>query len=155
MSHTIGAQGNPHTFGCVHAAGDGKLGEHNVHTRFSTQNKKDIISTFLQVINERANPHIKGWGLQGISLILNDTGMPPNYQGADGLLADDVLIEIILILNKTTDMEVIDTAVNHICEQMSDMLQTNGTCPSGRVNRLFSILVYLRDYLLKQISLNP
>lgn len=152
MSHIIKAQGNPDTFSCVHAAGDGKLGNHNVITRFDTDNKKQIISSFLNVIMERANQEIKEWGIRGISLILNDTSTSPNYQGADGLLADDVLIEIILILNKTTDLEVIDTAINHICEQMSDMLKTNGTCPSGRVNRLFSVLVYLRDYYMKYID---
>ena len=146
MSQTIRGQGNPHTFGCVHAAGDGKLKHHNVITKFSVEYKKEIIKNLLPIIYERANPEIKEWGIRGISLIMNDTGMPPNYQGADVLLADDVLIDIILILNNTKDLEVIDTAINHICEQMSDMLQTNGTCPSGRVNRLYSVLNYLRDY---------
>lgn len=152
MSHIIKAQGNPDTFGCVHAAGDGKLSNHNVTTRFPVEAKKEIISSFLKVIMERANPEIRNYGMQGVSLVLHDTGRGPNYQGADGILADDVLIEIILILNKSTDVEVIDTAINHICEQMSDMLRTNGTCPSGRVNRLFSILVYLRDYYMKHIN---
>ena len=147
MSHTILGQGNPHTFGCVHAAGDGKLSGHNVSTLFAVENKREIIKSLLNVINERANPQIKEWGLRGISIILNDTGAQPNYQAADGLFACDVLIEIILYINKINDLEVIDTALNHICEQMSDMIQTNGTCPSGRVNRLFSILSYLRHYM--------
>ena len=146
MSQSIRGQGNPHTFGCVHAAGDGKLKDHNIITKFTNENKKEIIKNLLPLIIERANPEIKEWGIRGISLILNDTGLPANYQGADSLLADDVLIDIILILNKTKDLEVIDTAINHICEQMFDMLQTNGTCPSGRVNRLYSVLNYLRDY---------
>lgn len=152
MSHIIRGQGNPNTFGCVHAAGDGKLGQHNVITRFSVESKKEIITKLILVIIERANPEIKEWGVKGVSLILNDVGAHPNFQVTDRILACDILIEIILILNDVKDMEVIDTAINHICEQMSDMIQTNGTCPSGRANRLFSVLVYLRDYMRTKLN---
>jgi hypothetical protein len=65
----------------------------------------------------------------------------------DKIFACDVACEICDILSGIKDEEIIDTTVNHISEQMSDMIRTNGLCPAGRLNRLYNIYTFLRDYV--------
>lgn len=146
MSHAIDGSGNLNRFRDIHTETDGQLHRCNIRTRFSIKTKKELIACLIELIQERANPSIKQFGIQGLQLMQRDAGQAPNYQNVDGILADDVLAEICDIISDEKDLEIIDTAINHICEQCSDMLRTHGTCPSGRANRMFSIYSYLRDY---------
>ena len=83
--------------------------------------------------------------IQGLEIIARDAGTPPNWQGADGFYADDVVAEICALLVNVKDEVVVDTVINHLGEQMSDMIQTGGLCPSGRL-RVFQCYMILRDY---------
>ncbi len=133
-------------FGEIHSLTDGKLIRYGISTRFQLQDKARIIDCLLEVVRQRANPQVKEYGVRGIQIVQQDAGSAPNYQSRDGLFADDVLCEICDIISSTTEAEIIDTAINHICEQFADMIRTSGTCPSGRVNRLMNVYMFLRDY---------
>lgn len=145
MSHTIDGGGNANTFRDIHGEMDGKLYKYNLNTEYSIETKKRLIACLIKLVEERANPNIKPFGIQGLSIILNDSGQNPNYLHADKLYADDILAGICELLVDEKDEEVINTVVNHLCEQMSDMIRTNGYCPSGRC-RVFSVYMFLRDY---------
>jgi hypothetical protein len=80
-------------------------------------------------------------------MIARDAGGAANWQGADQLFADDVVAEICSLLVEIHELEVVDTALNHIGEQMKDMFATSGTCPSGRANRLHQVYMFLKDYV--------
>ena len=146
MSGIIDGSGNLNTFPDIHAVSDGKLIKYDIKTRFKIDTKRRLIECLIQLIKERGNESIKQYGIDGITMIKLDTQQPPNYQCVDKLYADDVLAEICDIIASEDDDEIIDTAVNHLCEQMSDMLRTSGTCPSGRVNRCFEVYMFLKDY---------
>lgn len=145
MSSSINGSGDPDTFACVHQQGDGKLFKYEIGTRFSPPDKIIIINSLLGLIRDRANSEIKALGLHGVGIILNDIAQAPNWQSADKIFADDILCEICELISVLSDCEVVDTVVNSICEQMADMIRSNGTCPSGRVNRLWQIYMFLRD----------
>lgn len=146
MSQTIDGGGNPASFPDIHKT-DGKLAKYAIKTRFSINDKHQLISTLIDLIKEKSHPSIREFGVQGLLLIAKDAGMPPNWQGADQLFADDIVAEICSLLVRVNDAEIINTSINHIAEQMADMLRTCGTCPSGRVNRLFQIYMPLKDYV--------
>ena len=62
------------------------------------------------------------------------------------------MAEICSLLAEIQELEVVDTALNHIGEQMKDMFATSGTWPSGRL-RLFQVYMFLRDMSKAHISL--
>lgn len=146
MAQSINGDGNAAGFGEIHSASDGKLIRYPITTRFMLGDKHKIIDCLLEVVRTRANPQIRDFGIRGLAIIKQDCGAPPNYQSRDRFFADDILCEICDIISSLDDSEVIDTAINHICEQFADMIRTSGTCPSGRVNRLMNVYMFLRDY---------
>lgn len=146
MAHNIDGSGNLASFPDIHKVIDGKLTNHNIRTRFSNIDKQRLIESLISLINDRANPSIKQYGISGLRLIQKDVGSAPNWQGCDGLFADDVLADICEMISIIKDSDIINTAINHIAEQMSDMIKTNGTCPTGRL-RVMQIYVFLKDYL--------
>ncbi len=148
MSHTIDGACNINSARDIHFT-DTHLIKYQIHTRFSHEDKLRIINALLRLINERANSAVKEYGLKGIIIIRNDAGNAPNWSGADQLLADDVLCEICDILADEQDDEVINTVINHICEQMKDMIDTSGYCASGRVARIHQIYMFLKDKNIK------
>lgn len=145
MSHTIDGSGNLQSFRDIHGQMDGKLIRYPIQTRFSVNDKQRLISALIEVMRERANPSIRNLGIQGLEIISRDAGTPPNWQGADGFYADDILAEICALMVNVKDESIVDTVINHLGEQMSDMIQTNGLCPSGRL-RVFQCYMILRDY---------
>src|SRR5579872_507990 len=118
MAHTILGQGNSNLFADIHQVSEGKLFNYGIKTRFPVEERKRIISCLINLVNERANPEIRNFGIHGLSLILNDTGTASNFQVLDNVSADDILVEISEMLSIEKDIEVIDTAVNHLSEQM-------------------------------------
>lgn len=145
MAHTILGQGNASAFADIHQVSEGKLFKYNITRRFPTEDKKKIILCLVNLIKERANPQIRDFGIHGIMLIGRDADTQANFQASDNISADDILVEICDLLVDEKDDEIIDTVVNHLSEQMKDMLTTNGTCPVGRASRVFEIYMFLRD----------
>ena len=146
MSFTIDGGGNFFNFPDIHGVSDGKLIKYNIFTRYSVEVKKKIIDCLIKLVDERANDSVKYYGIKGLTLIRDESGMSTNYQSVDNLLADDILVEISILLSDESDDEVIDTCINHLCEQMCDMIRTSGYCPSGRVNRVFQVFMILNDF---------
>jgi len=145
MSRSIDGSGHLESFPDIHRVSDGKLFKYGITTRYSPDDKRKIILSLKDLVAERANPEIQKFGIIGLQLIAQDAGAAPNWQGADQLFADDILVEICHLISLCNDDEVINTAVNHLSEQMSDMIRTSGTCPSGRVNRCIQVYMVLRD----------
>lgn len=145
MSHTIDGSGNLQSFRDIHGQMDGKLIRYPIQSRFTVPDKQRLIHALMEVMRERANPSIRDFGIQGLEIISRDAGTPPNWQGADGFYADDVVAEICALLVNVREDAIVDTVINHLGEQMSDMIQTGGLCPSGRL-RVFQCYMILRDY---------
>lgn len=146
MSSTIVGNGNPHSFRDIHYL-DGKLYKYNFSNKMSNLDKQKIIVCLIGLINERANREVKDFGVHGLKVIAQEVGTRANYSSPDNLVAEDILVAIGEALVEVNDDEVIDTVVNHISEQMSDLIKTNGWCPQGRCTRLFSVYMFLQDYL--------
>jgi len=146
MSYTIDGSGDVNNFPDIHRASDGKLIKYGITTRYTANEKHAMINTLIHAIDMIANEKIKEYGMKGLKIIQTDIGTHFNYQSTDKLHADDILAEIHDMLLHEKDDEVSSTAINHICEQMYDMIVTSGTCPAGRANRLFEIYMFLRDY---------
>lgn len=146
MAHTIDGSGNYNTFWDVHAASDGKISHYGIKTRFSIPDKQKLIDGLIKLVNDRANESIKASGVQALIVISRDAGQAPNWQGVDGIFVDDVLAEICALLIEVKEQEVIDTVLNHLCEQFSDMINTSGWCSSGRL-RVIQVYMFLKDYL--------
>jgi hypothetical protein len=147
MAHIIDGSGNSNQFRDIHGVVDGKLYRYGIKTRYPVHVKQEIIKALIILVKNRANESIVNYGIHGLSVICNDTGTAANWHGTDGLLADDILVEIADLITQIKDDEVIDTAVNHLCEQMADMIKTNGYCSSGRSGRCFQVYMFLRDYI--------
>lgn len=146
MARTIDGGGNLAAFRDIHGVVDGKLYKYGIRTRFSLTDKQKIIGSLIDLVEERGNANIKKYGILGLQIIRQDAGKAPNWHGSDGVFADDVVVEICDLLSECQDNEIIDTVINHLCEQMSDMIRTNGTCPTGRSGRVFQIYSFLRDF---------
>lgn len=147
MAQTINGSGNPHSYGDVHAASDGQLKQYSFPVHFTVPEKQRLIQSLAHVIMERGNKEIREYGVQGLAIISRDAGQPPNWQAIDKIAADDVAAEICVLLIRVNDDQIIDTCINHISEQLADMIKTNGFCPSGRVNRLYQCYMIIHDYL--------
>lgn len=148
MSKTINGSGDVSRFPDIHGVIDGKLIKYNIITRFSKEDKQNIITALIGLVNTYSNSEIKDFGIKGLSVIRQDANELPNYHSTDNIYACDVLIEISIMIQSIKDEEIISTACNHLCEQMKDMIITNGFCPSGR-SRCFQVYMFLRDYLDK------
>jgi hypothetical protein len=146
MSHTITGQGNPSTFRDIHYL-DGQLFKYNISNNLNKEEKQKIIICLIDVVKERVNPEIKEHAIQALHTISNDVGTSSNFSSPDNLKAEDILIAIANSLIEIKDNEVINTAMNNLGEQMSDMVRTSGWCPQGRCTRLWNVYMILRDYL--------
>lgn len=147
MSNINWGGGNIASFPDIHSVSDGKLIRYNIHTKYSIGDKQRIIASLIELVNRRADPSVRNFGVKGLEIIARDAGSSANWQPVDGLFADDTLVDICIMLSQITDGDVVDTALNHISEQMSDMFNSNGLCSAGRNNRLFQVYMVLRDYL--------
>lgn len=141
---TLYGTGNPHSFGCVHAAGDWKLYKYNVPTRFTVEQRKNIISLIIALVNVRAQTQVREAGMRTLKIVQESTGTQQNYM--NNMYADDLLCEIASMIAEERDQEVINTTINMLAEQMSDLENTKGYCPSGRQIRVFEVYMFLRDY---------
>jgi|LakMenE01Jun11ns_1017448.scaffolds.fasta_scaffold9810697_2 hypothetical protein len=73
----------------------------------------------------------------GLLLIIDDTRKINNLDTYTNVYADDILINILLvIMNKTVENKI--SIIKLINEQMDDMFNT-GRCPQGRTTRLYQI----------------
>jgi hypothetical protein len=77
--------------------------------------------------------------IDNLVMIMNDTRKPQNYLATDNIYADDILAEIIDIMMKKTDTDVMTV----LFEELLDM--TTGRCSSGRCVRLYQIFLALRN----------
>lgn len=155
MSQRVDGSGDAFSFQDIHRY-DGKLFPYNISSTIPIEEKRRMFANMITIINERANSETKAFGIQAILLFAKDVGTPLNFSAPDRLTVDDILAEIYLMMQtiKTTHneqdyLEITDTVVNHICEQATDMIRTNGTCPQGRCSRMFQAYMFLRDYLEK------
>jgi hypothetical protein len=113
----------------------------NVHLFDNTLTNNDIKTEVtndikLKEFNELYNKFKTNDGKRGLRLIINDIQKPANYDTTNQMYADDVLIEIYKLLDKTDVIEYLE-------EQISDMY-TSGQCPQGRVIRLYQIYSSLK-----------
>jgi len=148
MSNSIDGKGSYNSFRDIHYL-DGKLYKYNIYTKFPAEIKSKMISNLILLITKIGNNAVKEYGIKGLEIIRNDIGKHPNYSSPDNILADDILVDIHELLMNVNDNEVFKTVINHICEQMHDMIKTNGYCPQGRCTRLFEVYMFLRDYVDK------
>ena len=146
MSKTIKGDGDPHSFPDIHYL-DGKLFKYKLSNRYSIEEKQKIIFSLANLIAERANNQIKNFGIKALQVIASDAGSLSNFSRADNLFAEDILVAIAELVIEVNDDEIVNTVVNHIAEQMYDLIITNGWCPQGRVNRLHNVLVFLKDFI--------
>ncbi len=135
--------GNPNNFPDIHAVSDGKMYKYGIRTRYTISEKNIFFDCFMNAINMHADKRVKMYGIHGLKIIRMDAQRPQNYQSIDDVYADDVLAEICSLLSHEQDVEVLKTSIDIFCEQMFDMLATNGTCPSGRANRMIQIYMFL------------
>jgi hypothetical protein len=144
MAHTIDGVGIPKLE--IHSETDGKLFKYGITTRFSISDKKRLIGCLIDVVRDRANEQVRDYGVRGLQIIQESAGCAPNFQVPDGIYADDILCEICEILTEVKNEEIINTAINHISEQMKDAAVTNGWCSTGRASRSMNVYMFLRDY---------
>jgi hypothetical protein len=147
MAHTIDGSGNSSAFPDIHGQADGKLFRYGITSRFSIEEKQKLINGLMELVRRRANHMIMEFGIQALSTISRDAGQGANWQGPDGMFADDLLADICELIVIINDQEIVDTAINHLCEQFADMIRTGGWCPTGRCSRIFQVYMILRDYL--------
>lgn len=146
MAHIIDGSGNSSTFPDIHGQSDGKLFHYGIKSRFSIDEKQKLINGLIDLVRRRANHSIMEFGVQALSTISRDVGQEANWQGPDGIFADDLLADICELIVIINDNEIVDTAINHLCEQFADMIRTGGWCPTGRCSRIFQVYMILRDY---------
>jgi hypothetical protein len=119
---------------CVHEF-DGKLPKIPIKSRTPNE-KQALFSIFGNKI--KILPISNSSIIRNMETIMNEMSTPQNYLVTDGIYADDILAEIIdIIIHKDTDIIPI------FLEQMLDIC--TGACPSGRVVRLYQILLALKD----------
>jgi|688.fasta_scaffold1317305_1 hypothetical protein len=135
---------NSYNFQDIHEATDGKLRDYAIITRYSVSEKINMFGSLVNLIKS-TNSKLKLYGIHGINMITSDIQKTANYQSIDKMYADDVLAEICNLLMQEENREIVETSIDILCEQMFDMFTTNGSCQSGRVNRLFQVYVFLRE----------
>lgn len=147
MSHTITGSTNPQSFRDIHYL-DGSLYTYDLQkeSALSNEGKAKIMEGLINAVRERANPEIRTECIHALKVIQRSIGTSSNYTHADKLRAEDVFVAIADELVQVDDDEVINTVINHIAEQMSDLLRTNGWCSSGRVIRAMNIYTFIKDY---------
>ena len=144
--------GNVHTFNDVHTY-DTVLDKTNlILTRFTIPEKVELINKLIQNILLLASPNVRIPGMQGIELIRNSVGTSSNGPSPDHMFACDVASEISVMMSKISDEDVKKNIINTICEQMNDMIVTHGFCVSGRVNRLFNVYLFVKEYVEKSLK---
>lgn len=113
---------------------DGKW-THDIQARFILS-QKDVLFRWLRARLSRIN--IPLTAIQGVELVINNTGSSRNYDPINKVSADDILAEICWILVDREGREDITDYLLLLSEQMSDMYRL-GQCPQGRSLRLIQI----------------
>ena len=120
---------------CVHMF-DGRLVKVPIQNR--TINEKNILfRVFMERIN-RIIPVKYSVIIRNLEVIINDTQQPANYLSSDNIYADDILAEIIDIMMRKRDIDIMTV----LFEELLDI--ETGRCPSGRCVRLYQVLLALR-----------
>lgn len=133
LRHVNSITSTPTNSMCVHLF-DGKLFKIPIQNR-TIEEKRYLFSIFRDKISTLP---ISSSIIRNMDTIMNDAHTSQNYLNTDRIYADDILAEIIdITIHKDTDIIPI------FLEQMVDM-QT-GLCSSGRVVRLYQILLALKD----------
>lgn len=119
---------------------DIKLPKRNI----SINNKIELFKSLRDLIDE---PTARA----GLDLIINSIGQHSNYDNKNDVFADDILVELCLLLADTKRKEMLENKeekkegketsadiINNISEQMKDM-NLLGQCPQGRTTRLWQL----------------
>lgn len=115
---------------------DGKLFRTDIK-EFKAVDKKDKFQKLYLMIenHNHLDGNIKSFAMKAVKIIMDDIDSQANYSGSDLQRADDVLAHICLKIFSNTDQTAI---VTNLAEQLADIV-TSGSCPQGRVNRLFQL----------------
>lgn len=125
---------------------DGKL-EHQITTRFLPIEKKEYFKKLLDNLIIKSNPY----AIQGLQLIIDNTGTQGNYDPTSKIYADDILMEICIILYLITNQIIIETLMINLTEQLSDII-TSGPCVQGRTQRMYNIYHLFNDLPLVDLQ---
>jgi len=117
---------------------DGKIPLENrkslIKGRISVDDKIELFNWLFTKVGNSAKSYLK--------MIAENIQGSANYETGNDMYADDILGEICLYMRNTkTDPE--GSILKTLDEQLSEI--SGGTCPSGRVTRLWQIYVSIRD----------
>jgi len=117
---------------------DGKLCRAEIK-EFKAAEKKIHFEKLYQIVqtHKHIDDKIRAFALKAVQIIMDDIDKTPNYSGSDLQRADDILAHICIKIFEGTDQ---DTIVGNLGEQLAD-IATSGSCPQGRVNRLFQLFM--------------
>lgn len=121
---------------------DQEIKKINIPTRLDRNFKTIYFSSLKQMVNQYAADTVKDAALEVIDIIYRDMETPANFLGS---YADDILVEISILLEKQTDEKAKRVMINNLAEQFFFMKQTNGYCPSGRSIRTYQIYQIIKD----------
>ena len=137
---------------------DGKLRTNRllqiVHNqqRLPIEDKKTFFTRLLQDLE--LNPAVPGLyrstALRAVKQITRGIRQAPNYDGSNGMYADDVLY---LVCKKIEETKNTDALV-YLSEQLSDIM-TSGQCAQGRSTRIFQVLMALECSPDKEAGQDP
>jgi len=149
--------------------------------KVSTEDKGKIFRWFLfliEKINPEKIRLVKDRAIIGLNLIYKTGNSPPNYYANIKLYADDLLCNVIakiydvyrankytinILEKKIPDKITLNNISSFIAnkdyenlailvlEQLHDMIDTNGTCPQGRVNRFLQLYVFFNDLPIRSV----
>lgn len=126
---------NPDTFIDIHRF-DG-LWSHDIKTTTSLEDKCILFNALYQ---DMRNLGVESTSLRGLILVVENAQKPSNFDPANKIYSDDILVEICKKMANASAEKQHDTLVN-IAEQLSDMYNL-GQCPQGRSTRLIQIYNY-------------
>lgn len=132
---------------------DGKW-SHDIKTEVSIQEKCELFNSLYQEIKTIGNGVDVSSALKGLVLVVENTQRPSNFDPANNIYADDILVEIckMITIDKLVTTKVgtsldesrpelsekmYDSLMN-VAEQLGDMYNL-GQCPQGRSTRLIQI----------------
>jgi hypothetical protein len=121
---------------------DSEVRNINIPTKLSKGFKAMYFSKLRELIFEHSESQVKDKALQVMDILFRDMETPPNFLGS---YADDILCEIAILLEEEKDIEYIKMIINLLCEQFTDLVNTSGWCPSGRVSRILCVYVVAKD----------
>ena len=131
---------NPNIFQDVHRF-DG-LWVHNIKSTVSIDDK---ITSFNSLIKNIEELKLENKSVEGIKLICNSCQQETNYDPANKVYADDILIEFYNLLQYLT-LDNQKTFIYILAAQMDDMFNL-GTCQSGRCSIIWQMYKSLYESL--------